>query len=94
MGDHLLQTVGKTDISHDWYMIDRDPDQQYLTIDLNPQRVGRCYDGFIGRHAVALECQIIATTFADLLTRLVNNKGDYPYWLQDTFEPLGLAYDE
>ena len=94
MGDHLLQTVGKTDISHDWYMIDRDPDQQYLTIDLNPQRVGRCYDGFIGRHAVALECQIIATTFADLLTRLVNNQGDYPYWLQDTFEPLGLAYDE
>lgn len=82
------------DISAGWYIIASDPDSQYLTIDLNPQRLGRCYDSFIGRHAVPGNCPIIAISFTDLLNRLIESEGQYPYWLASAFASLGDAYDE
>jgi hypothetical protein len=82
------------DISSDWYIVASDPDGQYLTIDLSPQRLGRCYDSFIGRHAAPGYCPIIGTSFTDLLNRLVENRGQYPYWLAPSFSSLGDAYDE
>lgn len=93
IGQQAFQIVSDDDISHDWYVIAHDSDQQYLTIDLNPARLGRCYDSFSGRHAVPKEAQIIAMSFTDLLKRLVENRGDYPYWLKDGFAGMGMAYD-
>lgn len=86
-----METEWQEDISANWYIIASDPEAQYLTIDLNPQRLGRCYDSFLGRHAVKGFCPIIARSFSELLESLWLNKGDYPYWLQESFS-LGDAY--
>lgn len=81
------------DVSSDWYIAARDNNEDYLTIDLNPSRLGRCYDSFWDRHGVPGECSIIATSFTDLLEKLINNKGNEWYWMQDDFKSLGDAYD-
>jgi hypothetical protein len=82
------------DITADWYIIANDGNGDYLTIDLNKNRIGRCYDSFWDRHGIVGECAIIATSFTDLLERLVDNKGQRWYWLRDGFNSLGDAYDE
>ncbi len=81
------------DISSTWYIIATDYDEEKLTIDLSPARLGRCYDSFIDRHGIAGSCPIIATSFTDLLARLLDNKGQHWYWLHSDFESLGDAYD-
>ena len=80
------------DISSSWYIIAFD-NSDYLTIDLNKERLERCYDSFWDSHGLIGECPIIAMSFTDLLTRLIINKGQRWYWLQDDFETLGDAYD-
>lgn len=87
------ETEWQEDISSGWYLVASDPDGQYLTIDLNLQRLGRCYDSFVGRHAIKGFCPIIARSFSELLESLWLNKGDYPYWLKEDFS-LGDAYDD
>ena len=59
-----------------------------LTVDLNPDRSGRCYFSFPDVHAVAGASAIVAESVADLLTRILQNRGDYWYWLQPDFESL------
>lgn len=81
------------DISSAWFIIAKDPEHQYLSIDLDPSRFGRCYDSFTGRHANPGDCPIIAFSFSDLLQRLVDNGGSYPYWLEEVFDDMGDAYD-
>jgi hypothetical protein len=81
------------DISANWYIVASNPERQYLTIDLNLQKLGRCYDSFIGHHANPRYCPIIATSFTDLFHRLLQNSGQYPYWLEPNFRSLGDAYD-
>jgi len=81
------------DISASWYVIANDGAGEYLTIDLHPQRLGRCYDSFSDRHGVAGSCPIIATSFTDFLERLVANQGRHWYWLEPDFRSLGDAYD-
>jgi antitoxin YokJ len=92
-GEDWSDSVWETDVSADWYIVASDPDSQYLTIDLNPQRLGRCYDSFIGHHANPGYCPIIAISFMDLLHRLIQSQGQYPYWLEQSFSSLGDAYD-
>lgn len=82
----------KEDISYDWFIIAK-TEEQYITIDLNEERFGRCYDSFWDRHGVPGECQIIAESFEDLLTQLIKTKGSYWFWLKIEFENLGDAYD-
>jgi len=81
------------DISSNWYIIANDGSGEFLTIDLGDKRTGRCYDSFYDRHAVAGESKIIASSFTDLLERIILNKGEYWYWLNDQFD-LGDAYDD
>jgi hypothetical protein len=81
------------DISDDWYIIGRSGSTQYITIDLNPSRLGRCYDSFWDMHACPGDSPVIALTFTDLLTNLIRAQGDYLYWTQSDFVPLGDAYD-
>jgi hypothetical protein len=82
------------DISSGWYIIADDMNGDYLTIDLNQERLGRCYDSFYDRHGVVGSCPIVAKSFSELLERLVNNKGQHWYWLERDFVSLGDAYDE
>ncbi len=83
---------GEDDISFDWFIVAQ-AGEQYITIDLNPARLGRCYDSFWDRHGLQGETAIIALSFEELLQRLIQGHGDDWYWLQDHFSSLGDAYD-
>lgn len=81
------------DITADWFIIGIGSTSEYITIDLSSKRLGRCYDSYSDRHGVVGENSIIAYSFTELLKRLIANKGDYWYWLEDDFDSLGDAYD-
>lgn len=82
------------DISSNWFIMCKDSECNYITIDLNPKRLGRCYDSFWDRHGVVGECRIIANNFNELVEQLYNSQGNTLYWLEDDFQYLGDAYDE
>jgi antitoxin YokJ len=80
-------------VSSSWYVIVDLHDSNYLSIDLNRSRLGRCYQTFWDSYAVIGETPIVASSFSDLLERLLENQGDYWYFLKNDFVPLGDAYD-
>ena len=82
------------DITASWYIIGDDGNGDYLTIDLGPERLGRCYDSFRETHGLVGNCPIIARSFSELLTSLHETRGDHWYWLRPEFVPIGDAYDD
>ena len=82
------------DISWSWYLIARDDNGEYLTIDFSKQRLGRCYDSFYEIHAMAGSSPIIALSFTELLNRLYESQGKNQYWESPDFVSLGDAYDD
>jgi len=83
----------RDDRSWSWYAIADDQKGDYISIDLSPERLGRCYDSFWDRHAIPGESPIIAESFTELLERLFESHGQYWYWLREDFSPVGDAYD-
>ncbi|MDR6226822.1 SMI1/KNR4 family protein [Desmospora profundinema] len=81
------------DITADWYIVAQGGSEEYVSIDLNQSRLGKCYDSFWDRHGVAGDCAIIAQSFTELLERLMQQKGQEHYWLRDDFVSYGDAYD-
>ena len=81
------------DISSRWYIIGRSDSGQAVTIDLDPKRLGRCYDSYWDRHGVKGSCPVIANTFTEFLQFMFLNNGKYWYWLGSNFHSLGDAYD-
>ena len=68
-------------------------------IDLNPARVGRCYDIFWDQYGQPGVMPVIARSFTEFLQLLLAFAGDYDgsmlgYWLATDFEPYGDAYDD
>lgn len=90
----IVGELCEEDISSKWYIICKDSNQDCITIDLSKERNGRCYDSFWDRHGVVGECSIVANSFTDLVINLLNAKGKNLYWLEDTFNYLGDAYDD
>jgi antitoxin YokJ len=90
----IIEERAEYDISSNWYIIGDDMNGDYITIDLDKLRLGRCYDSSWDVHGVAGSCPIVATSFTKLLEGLMMNKGQLWYWLQDDFRYLGDAYDE
>ena len=88
----IANTEGRGDISYYWYIIARSG-AQFVTIDLSPSRMGRCYDSFWDRHAVAGSCPVIAKDFCEFLNRILSTNGKMWYWLNSAFLPYGDAYD-
>jgi hypothetical protein len=91
-----LRLIGSAqfgDISDSWFSVAEDSNGDYLSIDLGPAHRGRCYDSFHETHGVVGNTPIIATSFTDLLFRLLANRGEHPYWLAHGFVSLGDAYD-
>jgi antitoxin YokJ len=82
------------DITASWHIIADDGNGDYLTIDLHPERLGRCYDSFHETHGLVGDCPIIARSFSELLHRLHENAGAHWYWLRPGFVPIGDAYDD
>ncbi|WP_339075735.1 SMI1/KNR4 family protein [Bacillus velezensis] len=89
----IVGELCEEDISSKWYIVCTDGKGEYLTIDLNEDRKGKCYDSFFDRHGIVGETQVIATSFTDLIQRLLENKGRHWYWLRGEFISLGDAYD-
>lgn len=83
------------DISSHWYIIADLGSGNYLSIDLHPDRLGKCYDSHWDSHGVVGSSTVVANSFTDLLNRLLVSKGegDSWYWYSDDFESLGDAYD-
>ena len=82
------------DRSFHWYVIAEDDTTstaERTVIALYPTRLGRCYDAFWDRFAVAGSMPVIAMSFTDLLTRVIDAEGA-PYWSSETLQ-LGDAYD-
>lgn len=91
-----LVIVGETDLgdrSDAWFIVAATPDQEHISIDLNADRLGLCYDSFHEVHGIVGESKVVATSFADLLRRLLSNGGRHWYWLEPDFADLGDAYD-
>ena len=82
------------DISDSWHIIAHGGGDEYISIDLDPRRSGRCYDSFHDVHGVAGSDPVIALSFTDLVERLVAAQGGHWYWLEPEFSGLGDAYDE
>lgn len=82
------------DISSTWYIICKDFENNYITIDLAKERIGRCYDSFWDRHGVVGECSIVARNFTELVNNLMINQGKSIYWLENDFIYIGDAYDD
>lgn len=89
----IADTEGQDDPSYTWFIIATNGGEQYITIDLDPLRSGRCYDSFWEIHAVAGSCPIIAESFLELLNYLVEAKGESLYWQNQNFKHLGDAYE-
>ena len=81
------------DISASWYILADDLNGDYFTIDLSRERLGRCYDSFWDSHAQVGDSKIVAESFTDFLTRMLDNAGRHWYFLQPDFVSLGDAYD-
>lgn len=82
------------DISNTWFMIASSKKlNQYISIDLNEDRLGFCYDSFIETHATPDESPIIAKSFTELLEKLSSNSETW-FWLEQSFESYGDAYEE
>lgn len=83
------------DISSSWYVIIDVEDGNYISIDCNTERIGKCYESFEYSHAVRGNCPIVALSFSELLENIVNYKGDYFFWKgNSTFISHGDAYDK
>ena len=82
-------TSSLDDISWSWYLIARDENLDYLTIDLGEDRVGRCYDSALGCHANPGYCAIVAFSFTELVSRIYEDQGEH--WLP-RLPALGDAY--
>lgn len=84
------------DISDDWVTVAKvsDATDHFLTMDLGPARLGRVYDSFWDRHAIAGSTDIIAMSFTDLIARILAAQGRELWWTLPSFARLGDAYDE
>jgi hypothetical protein len=81
------------DITSSWYIVARGGSGEYISIDLHPDRLGVCYDSFYEVHGVAGSSAVVATSFTDLVRRLLAGDGGHWYWLEPGWESLGDAYD-
>ncbi len=79
--------------SYSWFLIADLENGDYVSIDLAPERSGKCYQSFWTTHSLVGQSPIVATSFTDFLRRAIANGGDYYWWLKEGFHRLGDAYD-
>ncbi len=77
-----------------WYTIVDLYDGNYIVIDLNEHKLGKCYLAYADDFLVAGEMPIIAESFTELLERFINSNGEYFFFLDDEFESYGDAFDD
>ena len=90
----LLGEVRPEDRSFHWYVIaetDAAGTAERAVIDLHPARLGRCYDAFWDRFAVAGSSAVVAWSFTDFVARVID-AGGAAYWSSQSLG-MGDAYD-
>jgi hypothetical protein len=81
------------DISAWWYFLGKSHGpEEGIVIDLHPERLGRCYDGYVGTYA-STDCRVIALSFTEALEWLLKAEGRELFWDREDFPDLGHAYD-
>lgn len=81
-------------ITSSWYVIADCCDGNYITIDFNKKRLGRCYESFEYTHGSIGDCMIVARSFTEFLEHLINYNGDLFYWSENpNFKGYGDAFD-
>lgn len=96
LGEEVAELARETegeDISWSWYILADCRNGDYITIDLDQQRLGRCYESSHETHGLVGNTPIIALSFTELVLSLYDKRGSYWYWLQPDFVSLGDAYD-
>lgn len=96
-----LKTMGMDErgISWDWYVIAADGNGDYMSIDLNPSRLGRCYDTFHETYAVPGESPILGFSFTQFLERITarieSTRHSQWNWIEGGLGTMALgdAYD-
>jgi len=89
----LLGKHYEEDISSSWHLIADALDGNFISVDFEPTRLGRCYESFAYSHAVANNCPMIALSFTELLYSIYKYTGDYFFWLDNPrFIGYGDAY--
>lgn len=68
-----MMVEAKDHTSWSWYIIATDGDLEIVSIDLDEQRLGQCYDCFWDVYPH--DSELIAASFTDLLKRLLTNRG-------------------
>jgi antitoxin YokJ len=80
----------RDDISWSWYLVGIGRNSQYITVDLDPVRLGNVYDSFWDKHP--RDSTIISKSFSDLLLKLLESRGEYYFWDVQSFISLGSPY--
>jgi hypothetical protein len=91
-----LTILGETidgDITSNWRVIARGRTDEYVSLDISPDRLGWCYDSFTDRHGVAGSCPILAMSFTEFLEKISLQKTERHFWLEKNFHSHGDAYD-
>lgn len=98
ISEEELAQYGRDDISWDWYTIAQTANGDFFTIDLNPNRLGRCYDSFHETHASPGDSPILGFSFTEFLCRMMrhiqSSKATEWNW-EETLKSISLedAYD-
>lgn len=81
-------------VSWTWYILVGGPGtNDYATIDCSRKRNGRCYYSNWASHAMVGQSPIIAWSFTQFLTSILNGQGGQWYWERSGYKSLGDAYD-
>jgi antitoxin YokJ len=94
LGEFYIEHKAKfdADISANWYLVAKGTSSpEAITIDLQPDRAGRCYDSFWDVYATP-NSKIVAGSFTELVASLYNSQGENLFWEKSSFA-LGCAYD-
>nr|WP_146231097.1 SMI1/KNR4 family protein [Micromonospora sp. 4G51] len=81
------------DRSSKWVTLAALPNGDFISIDLDPDRLGHCYDSSHEVHGIVGSCAIVAMSFSRFFESVLNAEGGYWFWLEDGFSYLGDAYD-
>ena len=84
----------ENEISKEWYIVADLYNSDYIVIDMNKKRKGKCYKAFWDSYPDEGDTPIISLSFTELLEKLLQNGGEYWFFLKNDFKSYGDAYDE
>ncbi len=79
------------DISAHWYLLcPSSGPEENIVIDLHPERLGKCYDGYLSIYGTSDEI-IVSYSFTEAIFGVLESKGETTFWAGKP--PLGFPYE-